>query len=435
MMRKYVVGFIGNYVYFPFIIILVRGEIRMIDSVLLTQRLLWVQLLLTLTSGILYSYNSAFSLLFYATDIVCLLNIVIDIHMKGIKIVLYKNNIGITFSFLFCIYAAISFFWSNFDWYNAFIRYRYILIAIITLDITFRYINDLAYSKMIDLMTGLMYVNLVFCAYQNLIMDFHPDFCNGIFGFTGYSNGIEGMFCLIMAILAMVYYIDNIWSAVRSGCMLLATCIICALAEIKLFFVLLVVSMVLIVLFKAFRGHDYKKIKRILAIIVAIIAVLYVAYRILTIIMPENLRVFQNLTNAIIYEERTTYAGRLNAISFISEHQFNNNIVRCFFGDGLGTSAFHYIYELGKVFSEQGYLGLFLVTATFLGAGVQNIFKKEMSSMKVFNMVYGMMMLISIFVWNVTFTRAAGLVFMVLGFQNVNYINRKERRRLNGQKV
>lgn len=400
----------------------------MINADQLIRRLLWIQLFISLTSELLYSYSSSFAILFFVTDIICVLNVIIAMYMNGMKIVLYKNNVGITFSVLFCIYVAISFLWSKFDWYNAAIRYRYILIAIVSLYMTSRYLDDLMFSKMVDLMAGLMYVNLAFCAYQNLVMGLHPDYCNGVFGFIGYANGVEGMYCLIMALLAIIYYIDGVWSAVRSGGMVLATCIVCALAEIKIFYVMLVIAVILIVFIKALRDHDNKRTRRILGTIIAIIAVLYVAYRILTIVMPENLRVFQNLSNAVFYEERSTYAGRTNAISFISEHQFNNNHGLCIFGNGLGDSAYNYIYELGKVFSEQGYLGIILLVLMLLGSGIQNFFKIEMASMKVFNMIYGVMMLISVVVWNTTFTRAAGLVFIALGFQNVNYINKEERK-------
>lgn len=400
----------------------------MIKADQLIRRLLWIQLLVCLVSEIIYSYNTSFSILFFTIDVICITNIFITIYMDGMKIVLNKNNVGMSFAALFCVYVVISYLWSSGDWYSAVIRYRYILVASVTFYMTARFLDDDMFSRMVDLMECLMYVDLVLCAYQNIVMGLHPDFCNGIFGFTGYANGVEGMYCLIMAILATVCYIDGVWNSFRSGCLVLAASVVCALAEIKIFYVMLVVAIVMIVLIKSLNDHNYKKVKRIIGTIIAIVAVLYVAYRILTVVMPENLRVFQNLSNAMFYEERSTYAGRTNAISFIKENQFRGNILLSIFGSGLGSSAYNYIYELGKVFSEQGYFGIVLLALMLLGSGIQNFFNKRMDTMNVFNMVYGVLMLISVVVWNTTFTRAAGLVFMVLGFQNVKYINKRDRK-------
>lgn len=404
------------------------GKEQMVKSVSLIRKLLVIQMTGVLISGLLCSYNSVFSALYFITDIICLFNIIIELHMKKMKVVLCKNNVGIICSILFLLYVTLSFFWSNYDWYNAIARYRYILVAVISLHMTLKYLDDLTFSKMIDIMTGLMYVNLALCAYQKIVMGLHPDFCNGIFGFISYANAIEGMYCLVMAIFSIIYYIDGVWNAIRSGFMLLTTCVVCALAEIKLFYVMLVIAVFLILLIKAIKDNSYKKAKKILGIVIAIIAVLFIAYRILAIIMPQNLRVFQSLSNALFYEERTTYAGRTNTISFISEHQFNYDSFRCLFGDGLGYSAYDYIYELGKVFSEQGYLGVFLITLMLIGTGIQKLFRKKITSIELFIFIYGIMMLISVVVWNVTFTRATGFVFLVLGFQNVNYVTKKKER-------
>ena len=274
-------------------------------------------------------------------------------------------------------------------------------------------INILLFSQLLNL--GLV-------CYQSFIMQLHPDFCNGIFGFSTYANGIEGIFCLGISLLSIIYYIDGKWKLPCSTCFLGVSSIICALAEIKIYFVILAVTVFLIIFL---RESTRDRRIRIIIIVIGIILFLIISYSILSVIMPENLRVFENLDQATEYESRSTYAGRLNTISFVYKKVFNDKFIYSLIGTGLGSSSEEYIYELGKMFSDEGFIGLILLYLFIAVCFVRLIFvkvvRKNLSSESFFSGIFAIVVAISIIVWNCTFTNKTYIVFFFLGIENANY--------------
>ena len=222
------------------------------------------------------------------------------------------------------------------------------------------YLTEKNYRHIIDMIYLIHIINLFLVIWQFFVLKVSVDFCNGVFGFTEYSNAGQGIFCLAVSIVSIVNYIDGNNNKYINLVMLGISFIVCAIAEIKIYFVVIIIC--LLVIFIA-RCENYKKRKKIITMIFIGLLLIFIAYKILREYMPDNLYAFLSITNYIKYEQRTNYAGRLNTISFIYDNLFEHDFFKALLGEGIGSSNEEYIYELGKSFSEFGIIGLiFLVT-------------------------------------------------------------------------
>ncbi|WP_273414700.1 hypothetical protein [Streptococcus orisratti] len=247
-------------------------------------------------------------------------------------------------------------------------------------------------------------------------MGLHPDFSNGIFG-TGYANGIQGTFCLALSLLSIIYYLSNTWSLIKSVYLFGISAIICAIAEIKIYFVIFVVCAVFIFLF---QKRNLKEQIRMLVISVGIALLLYLSYKVIEAILPNNLDTFFSLSRSLSYEQRTTYAGRTNTIPFVYNNVYNGHLIPSIFGMGLGTYNKSFIYELGKTFSELGFVGLTLLY-TFLILKIFTVFKRsKLSNEKLFVATFSIVVGLSIVVWNALFVPPTYIVFFFLAISSMN---------------
>lgn len=381
---------------------------------------LFLQIICSLFGEIFYSLNEKFSIIFYIPDLLNLVMLFILFIMTKGTFNFNKKNLSTKLIIVFLGYTIMSFIWSTYNVYDAISRFRYIFGGVITFIVCNSYLEDKMYEKIINFMCYIQVLNLFLVIYQNLIMNFHPDFCNGIFGYVGYNNGIQGFYCLMISIVSMVYYIDGIWKKMRSIIMIGISCVICAFAEIKIFYIVLVISILSILFFK---NKNKKERIRIIQVSFSIIILLIIAYQILIYVLPDNLYTFFNIDGALAYEARSTYAGRTNTISYVYNNVFHNDFFNAMFGTGLGSSSSEYIYELGKSFSDFGFIGLSILCGTFV-----NVFSssRNVSSEAFISAMVSIVIILSIIVWNCTFTRGVYIVFFFLGFRNVSGFQNKK---------
>lgn len=390
--------------------------------------LIRLQIICCLFEEIIYSYYPSMGMIFLIPEVLCSIYLILVIHSfyrHSFKIKLEKTNISCAVLMTFILYALLSVFWSNFNIYNIIVRFRYIFFGSVTYCVVKKYLSNDNFMWIINFMSIVQVINLFFTIYQNLIMRMHPDFCNGIFGFTGYSNAAQGCFCVALSILAFVYYIDGTWKSIKSFSIIGMSCVICAFAEIKVYFVVFLLAAVGII---AIRKNTLKEKLKIVFSGILIAILLYVAYRILLIVLPDNLYTFFSLQGYLKYEGRSDYAGRTNTIKFIYENLFHENFFRAMFGTGLGSTSSDYIYELGKSFSDFGFIGLGILSAFLV-----NIFllyfnpKKNCvhTQERLFCAAYAGVFFIAIVVWNCTFTRFTYLNFFFLAISNVIWSKKK----------
>ena len=270
---------------------------------------LFIQILLCLISGILYSINIHYNILFFVPDLLNVVNVVLFMLMKkGRRIVIKsRTDYSLIIGGIFLLYTACSILWSKFYLYSAVARYRYIFSGFLMYYLCKYYLTEKYYKRIIDMMYLIHIINLFLVIYQFFVLKVSVDFCNGIFGFTGYSNAGQGIFCLVISIVAIVYYIDGNNNKYINLAMLGISFIVCAFAEIKIYFVVILICS--LVIFIA-RCEDHKKRKKIIFMIFIGLLLLFIAYKILQKYMPKNLYAFFSMANYIKYDQRTDYAGR-----------------------------------------------------------------------------------------------------------------------------
>ena len=115
-------------------------------------------------------------------------------------------------------------------------RGRYILGAFLVYFMTNSYLDDRTFSSLINIAYFMQILNLLLVLHQNIVLHLHLTSLMGFFGFTNYANGIQGFYCLALSVLSTVYYLYGKWGTMKSLILIAISCIICALAEIKIFF-------------------------------------------------------------------------------------------------------------------------------------------------------------------------------------------------------
>lgn len=396
----------------------------MISTKKIINILIVIQIFSVIFSEIIYSYNNSLGFIFFIPDIINVFLFIIVVAR-----IISKGNISIKSSpiifgvvVLFFIYTTMSFLWSDMNWYRAISRMRYMFGGFFYYIVCSRFLENEVFTKIIDMLFIVQFLNLILSIYQCQVWGLHPDFSNGIFGFTGYSNGIEGTFCLALSLLALIYYLSMRWSLLKSSIMIGMSAIICAVAEIKIYFVIFVVCALIIVLL---QKRTFKEKVRLILIGISIGLILIISYKIIEIILPDNLTTFFSIKEGLRYEDRTTYAGRTNTIPFVFENLFKNNIWSSLIGTGLGSNSQDYIYELGKTFSDHGFIGVLLLYLFLLLNFSKALFNREyVTSEQLFVSVFSVGMMISIIVWNAFFTRTTYVVFFFISISFMTYMNK-----------
>lgn len=392
-----------------------------VDAKKLINILLVVIIFISSIQEFLYSSSSGWSFLFKVVPVLLALSLFLLLYVNRKNKI---NSIQIAFFAFFIGYSVISVIWSNYDFYQIFSRLNSFIQGFLLLILCEACLNNITYKRIINFFYFAQIVNVFLTGYEKVVLNMNPDFCNGIFGFTGYGNGTTGIFSLALSLLAVVYFMSHVWSFARAFLIIICSSMICAFAEIKIYYILFLVGIIIILMLQKKTLNQFLKSLLILA---TLILAFFLAYQILLAYFPYNLNSFFSVNNYIKYDERADYAGRLNTIPFIYNNLFMNNLFKSFFGTGLGSNSSNYIYELGKIFSDLGFIGIAAFAFTLLTPIIQAWRSKERNSEQLFVAVFSIIVGIGIVVWNVPFVRAANIiVFFFLAIQNRKWKNKYE---------
>lgn len=394
----------------------------------LVNRIMFVQIGCILFLGLLSSYFPGFEILSYIPDALNIFLLLLIANKK--KHILTIEHI---FILLFVIYALLSALWGDGNWYYVISGGRRYLSAFIIYYAASEYILSEYWDKGLNLCLFAQGLNLIFTAYQNLVLKLHPDFCNGIFGFTTYNNALQGIFCLIISIIAIVYFFDRKWSKIKTIYSLGTSCLICAFSEIKAYYVLLIMVFFIAILY---RINNTKTIKKILNLLFIGIVLILVAYKVLEMVFPENLQTFFNLSQYILYEQYGSRggAGRLTTIPYIYNTVFNRNISNTLIGSGLGSVAAEYAYTIGKLFVSFGVIGLILLSIWLIYICLKYWRSSRYNSQNLILIIMAVMIVVTLFVWNALFTQIVFLIFWIMGSCGLGDKNNKFGLLTNGEK-
>lgn len=387
----------------------------------LVNRIMLVQIGWMLFVGLLSSYFPKIEILSYIPDALNILLLLLIANRS-------KHNLAIEhiFILLFAIYAIFSALWGDGNLYYVISSGRRYLSAFIIYYAASEYILSEYWEKGLNLCLFAQGLNVIFTAYQNLLMKLHPDFCNGIFGFTLYNNALQGIFCLIISIVAIVYFLDRKWSKIKTIYVIGTSCLICTFSEIKAYYVLLIMAFFVALLF---RTNNVKTIKRVFNLTFIGIALLIAAYKVLEIVFPANLQTFFNLSQYVLYEQYGARggAGRLTSIRYIYDAVFKRNIWNTLIGSGLGGVATEYAYTIGKLFVSFGLIGLMLLSIWLIYICLKYWKSSKSNSQNLILIIMATMIVVTLFVWNALFTQAVFLIFWImgacgLGDKNINLV-------------
>lgn len=385
-----------------------------INKIDLVNKIMILQIGWILFWGIAYSYYPQIAFLSYFPD---LLNVVLivcafDRIKHGIKS-------EYLWMILFIMYVSLSILWGDMNWYYVISSFRRYATSFIIYYVASEYMITKYLKKGLDLILIALGINVFVTGYQNLVLKLHPDFCNGIFGYKTYDNAMQGIFCLLISIIAMVYFIDKKWSKYKMIYVIGSSCIVCAFAEIKAFYVLILVAFLVAFFFRCTNRQVIKNIFKFAAIGCVF---LVIAYKVLERIFPANLSIFFDLSWYILYEQYGARggAGRLTSISYIYKQVFKYNGLETLIGKGLGAVANEYAYTIGKLFVSFGVIGLLLFVGWILRLAIRRIKTLKYSSESLISFITLVMIVITLFVWNALFTQAVFFVFWILGIHNTN---------------
>ena len=228
--------------------------------------------------------------------------------------------------------------------------------------------------KLMNLLLKLQIVNFPLTIYQYFVMKIDQDYLGGIFGIKTGANVYTNVFLCIICTYMIVNYLAKRAKLLPMLLTLGSSLLIAVLAELKVFFIELVMIVVLAILF----SKPSKRTVKVLAFsAVGSVAALALFSR----LFPEHMAI---LMDKALFTQYTTSVvtgyniGRLNAFSQINEIFFKEDVLRNLFGFGFGNcevnSAFYALYgEYNYIwfthqitFLETGYVGVALYALFFV---------------------------------------------------------------------
>lgn len=230
-------------------------------------------------------------------------------------------------------------------------------------------------------------LNLVLTLYQFFYLKLSGDFLGGIFGTAKGCNGYTNIFLCIITVYVLFAYSDakkiRMFDLVFT---LVSSLAIAAMAELKVFFLELVVIFLLYFLLS--RGS----LRKVVVIVSSVLAV-YIGLLIFSTVFPQTIQFLTNLEGIMEYGTGTGggYSlGRIGAYGNINRLIFHDDLMLNLFGLGFGnceyssfpmfTSAFYtsYGYLNYRWFTNQiwflqcGYLGIIAYLAVILSIFIWN---------------------------------------------------------------
>ena len=383
-------------------------------------KILLIDLMIYLYIEIFKCYFEFAQILNFLPDILNLCAVVLLI--KNRKLIIKKNTSSISCAcFLFAV--TISIFYGEVNVANAYQRYRYILYGIITFHLCIHYMEEKTWYSIINLLYISQIIHSLFVCYQFFVLKVGSDFANGIFGFANYNNSMQGLYCLVMSIMGLEFFIKKIMPPKQSITMIVLSCITCAISEIKAFFVIFIVVFILIILLNSKSKNELKKYAII--IIIGIIGI-YLAYRILLVIKPGNLVAFGGLNNWLAYEQFETARaggyGRATQLVYCYSKIFNSDFLSAFFGKGLSYRNDLVVYQLSKIFTNFGFFGLGTFLIFLISLAFETFKNKRINSEAMISFLMCLVVLISLIVWGEILNRSVFIVFIMLAIGNANFV-------------
>ena len=238
--------------------------------------------------------------------------------------------------------------------------------------------------RLVSLLTVFFWVNIVVCAFQYFVLGTGQDNTNGFFGTGSGGNAMMVILMFVVSSLSLFGYSSNKKTLMELVLTFVACCFLAVIAELKVYFVLLVLLITFAVLLNRFSFRN-------ITIVVLSVVVLLVGVQLVEMLYP-NFAGFFSLENIIDNSFEGSYSNqgtlnRLSAVETISTMFLGDGIERALglgFGSGQFTQFFESsLYEVwgeilhwtwftdAAIVLETGYIGLALYAMVFVLMAVQ----------------------------------------------------------------
>lgn len=376
------------------------------------KRILWMMILYVIIYGLLISFLGFPSNISYLLDLLniwllfnIMSNIRTKIKTKELKIILLFITLFFAYTLLTVIINAgsiIRFLWAvrnNFRFYVFFIG-------------CVLFLNKETIEKLCDLWLKLELINTGICVVQYFGFGIRQDNLGGFFGIRMGCNGYLNIFMIIAAIIALVYYIEKKISITYCSAVLLSTMFVAALAELKFFYIEMIVVVILLVLTLKFSW------RKVLIVTMGFFAI-FIGIQILIKVYPFFADVFriQNLLKYANSDTGYTSSGDLNRLGW--SIRINRNYLTSFWKQllGLGFGSCEYSDSFSLLMStfflknkwihytwlsnvwwylETGWIGVAFFNGFFCVCGYKALAYKKNSHIKTEQSLYLIAFLVSV---------------------------------------
>lgn len=354
------------------------------------KKLISFQFYYVLLFSLLIEYFKLPTTITYITDIVNLIILVYLLYYKRKSEAIVALNMGVTITCIFILFTVTLFtaamnmvkptlvIWSA----RNYLRFFPYFISTVVFE------DQAGLDRKFHFLLNLQKLNLVLTLYQFFVMNLSADYLGGIFGTAKGCNGYTNIFLCIITIYSLFAYSDAKKIRMIDLVVTLISClVVAAMAELKVFFLELVVIFLLYFLLS--RGS----LRKVVVIVSSVLAV-YIGLMIFSAVFPQSMQFLTNIEGIMEYGTGTGggYSlGRIGAYGNINRLIFHNDLMLNLFGLGFGnceyssfpmfTSAFYNSYGYLKYrwftnqiwFLQCGYLGIIAYLAVIVSIFIWNI--------------------------------------------------------------
>lgn len=228
-------------------------------------------------------------------------------------------------------------------------------------------------DKIMNMLVKMQIPNLALTMYQYLAQGIRQDSLGGVFGIERGVNAYSNVFLCLICTYMVIKYLEKRVKLLPMLLVIGSALIISALAELKVFYIEIIVIALLAVLLS---HPSARTIKTIVFVTVGVV----MAITLLGKLFPEHLAILVNFALFMQYATESISGyniSRLNAFSEINKLFFKDSVGRNLFGYGFGNcesgsefyqrySSYHYTWFTHQVtFLETGYVGIILNVAFY----------------------------------------------------------------------
>lgn len=239
-----------------------------------------------------------------------------------------------------------------------------------------KYLNFSDVKKIFSMLEKIFILNLVLCCIEYFLMGYKQDFLGGIFGVTSGGNvGLNILLCFFSALYSLKYLNKKV-SILYFVIIEIISILLATMAELKIYYIELVLIMVIAVLL-------VKPNRNAVKVILSSAFIMRVGIYALSIIFPEQLAILMNSDKISAYAGGSYVTGSLGRMTMFQELEgifFQDYPLVRFFGFGIGTfdptsssywaNAYSYLkagwFGNSSILLNLGYVGLLIVYAFYI---------------------------------------------------------------------